>query len=335
MRLALFAFALLFVAGSALAQPVLYEEHFTGGVNQLAWYGATTDTLGNPFTMEPLNDPTTPGADGWAGAVTIPFDYAGTPGLAFAGEDSLADYSIEAWIYCVVETPMGPYNGIAARYDTTGGFFRLYVLRTDFDSSQRIRLTYREGATPTIIRDWSAGEIPGGVPTTSSWHKLGLKVVDNQLWAFYDDSLLAGCPYTSDTLTHGFFGIYTWNMAAEAQTRCDDIIIRDERPTGIADGPQEGMPDVIRPRLLSYPNPWLSSTSFALELPTSSSCLLQVFDVTGRLRRTLVDTPLPAGRHHVTWDARDDQGQLLPSGIYFYNLTTASGTVSGRTTLLR
>lgn len=443
MRQALFASALFLALATVIsAQPVLYEEHFTGGLSQLTWEGATGDSLGNPFTMQVLNDPTTPGGDGWIGAVTVPFDYAGSPGLAFSGPDTLKDYSVEAWIYCVVQNPTGPYNGIVARYDSTGGLFRLYVLRTDFDSSKRIRLTYLEGATPTVIHDWPDSLIPGGTPTTSSWHKLGLKVVGNQLWAYYDDSLLAGCPYTSDTLSQGFFGIYTWNMLDSAQTRCDDFIVRDERPgattptitqtdpaqgatsvslgdtvdvhfsepmdttpgmfaftcgpdsaigwsvvwqpgdseamlihslpfaaltletmtitkaynkmgdplgagsvpnpwtftteeVGIADGSGPGEIRISSLSLTNFPNPWRSTTSFAVELPHASSALFQVFDVTGRMRRTLLDQPMPAGRHLVSWDGRDEQGKTLPSGVYFYHFNSGQATLTGRTTLLR
>lgn len=443
MRQALFASVLFLALATVVsAQPILYEEHFTGGVSQLTWEGATGDSLGNPFTMQVLNDPTTPGGDGWIGAVTVPFDYAGSPGLAFSGPDTLKDYSVEAWIYCVVQNPTGPYNGIVARYDSTGGLFRLYVLRTDFDSSKRIRLTYLEGANVTIIRDWSQAEVPGGVPTTSSWHKLGLKAVGNQLWAYYDDSLLVGCPYTNDTLSQGFFGIYGWNMVDSAQTRCDDVIVRDERPgpgsptivltspadgdtgvaagtavvvhfsqpmdtssamfsvrcspdsmlgwtaawgsgdsvvtlahiipfqsevtetltivraysktgdsliagpvpnpwtfrtqvVGIADGPGPGEIRISSLSLTNFPNPWRSTTSFAVELPHASSALFQVYDVTGRIRRTLLDQPMPAGRHLVSWDGRDEQGKALPSGVYFYHLNLGQASLTGRTTLLR
>ncbi|HEY6867162.1 MAG TPA: FlgD immunoglobulin-like domain containing protein, partial [Candidatus Eisenbacteria bacterium] len=41
-----------------------------------------------------------------------------------------------------------------------------------------------------------------------------------------------------------------------------------------------------------------------------------VLDLAGRLVRTLVDGPLPAGTHRLTWDLRDAGGRAVPAGVY-------------------
>ena len=144
---------------SMLFGQILYEEHFTDGNMQLDWHPWVQD--GDSMTV--ASDPTTPGGDGWIGMLS---NEAAMVAATYSGTSDLADYSIESWIYTIVVSGMGPYNGVVIRLDTTAN--ALYSLISDFDGDARLRLRLLEGATPTVIRDWASGEIPGGVPATSS-----------------------------------------------------------------------------------------------------------------------------------------------------------------------
>ena len=50
----------------------------------------------------------------------------------------------------------------------------------------------------------------------------------------------------------------------------------------------------------------------------------KLYDVSGRLVRTLAERNFPAGEHHLTWDGRDDDGRLLARGVYFARVRFAS-----------
>ncbi|TPW11567.1 MAG: HAF family extracellular repeat-containing protein, partial [bacterium] len=52
---------------------------------------------------------------------------------------------------------------------------------------------------------------------------------------------------------------------------------------------------------------------------------LQILDVTGRLIRTLVDAPLPAGAQEVSWNGRNEQGSAVSGGMYYARLTMDDG----------
>ncbi len=81
----------------------------------------------------------------------------------------------------------------------------------------------------------------------------------------------------------------------------------------------------------SRPNPWRSPdapTSIAFELAEPGRARLEVFDVGGRLVRTLLDRSFSAGRWAATWDGTDAEGRNVPPGVYFYRLTTTDGAVS-------
>ncbi len=76
----------------------------------------------------------------------------------------------------------------------------------------------------------------------------------------------------------------------------------------------------------NYPNPFRSDTAVRFELPSSSNVRLDVVDVAGRLVRSLVDGPKPAGAHVVSWDGRDRSGTNAATGVYAVRLQ-AGGSV--------
>ena len=51
---------------------------------------------------------------------------------------------------------------------------------------------------------------------------------------------------------------------------------------------------------------------------------LKVYNIAGQLVKTLVDAPLPPGRHRVSWNGRDEQGRQVSAGIYCYRLLAGS-----------
>jgi hypothetical protein len=66
----------------------------------------------------------------------------------------------------------------------------------------------------------------------------------------------------------------------------------------------------------AFPNPFNPLTTVTISLPRSGRTRVDVFDVTGRLRQTLVNATLPVGTHTFVFDASD-----WPSGVYFARLT--------------
>ncbi len=71
----------------------------------------------------------------------------------------------------------------------------------------------------------------------------------------------------------------------------------------------------------NYPNPFNPTTVISFNLQKGvSNASLEVYNILGRQVKTLVDGPLDAGRYTVTWDGRDDGGNAVASGVYFYRL---------------
>ncbi|HEV8129353.1 MAG TPA: FlgD immunoglobulin-like domain containing protein [Candidatus Eisenbacteria bacterium] len=83
------------------------------------------------------------------------------------------------------------------------------------------------------------------------------------------------------------------------------------------------------------PNPFAASTEIPFTLPSRSHVSVRLYDVTGRLVRTLLDATQPAGPGRVTWDGRDASGRSAPTGVYFVKLTTPGGERTARMIKMR
>jgi len=71
------------------------------------------------------------------------------------------------------------------------------------------------------------------------------------------------------------------------------------------------------------PNPFDPQTQISYTIPGSASgapVSLRIYDVAGRLVRTLVDAIQPPGIHVLGWDGTDERGSRVSSGVYFYRL---------------
>jgi len=72
--------------------------------------------------------------------------------------------------------------------------------------------------------------------------------------------------------------------------------------------------------LNNYPNPFNPETTIKYHLPEAAQVKLEVYNMVGQVVRTLVNNHQNAGRYVVQWDAANDNGQSLASGIYLYRV---------------
>ena len=71
----------------------------------------------------------------------------------------------------------------------------------------------------------------------------------------------------------------------------------------------------------NYPNPFNPVTTIRFELKNAGMTKLEVFDITGRHVRTLLNGTVEAGAYDLRFDA-----SALSSGVYFYRLTSGDFT---------
>lgn len=89
----------------------------------------------------------------------------------------------------------------------------------------------------------------------------------------------------------------------------------------------------------NYPNPFGSAsgtTSIGYAIPSSGTrVVLRVYDVSGRLVRTLVDGPKESNRYVTTWDGKNDRGARVAAGIYLCKLQYGSRSITKKMVVVR
>lgn len=93
----------------------------------------------------------------------------------------------------------------------------------------------------------------------------------------------------------------------------------------------------------NYPNPFNPSTTIGFELPGTLypegasvvNVHLAVYDVSGRLVKTLLSGDLTPGPHKVVWDGTNNGGRHVSSGIYFYRITSGNWSNTKKMVLIR
>jgi len=102
-------------------------------------------------------------------------------------------------------------------------------------------------------------------------------------------------------------------------------IAKDNEANNIAEG------FVLHP---AYPNPFNPATSMKLNISESAIIKLQVYNITGELVNTLNNSRLNSGVHSFTWNANDQQGVQVSSGVYFIHMTVDNKQTSLQKVLL-
>ncbi len=88
----------------------------------------------------------------------------------------------------------------------------------------------------------------------------------------------------------------------------------------------------------NYPNPFNPSTIISFTIPSNlvnSLAQLTIYNINGKVIKTLIKETLPAGNYMAKWDGTDSQGLQVASGIYIYNLRVGTAQYSGKMTLLK
>jgi hypothetical protein len=107
-------------------------------------------------------------------------------------------------------------------------------------------------------------------------------------------------------------------------------------PTSV-DGPEygsDGAPLAFRLHP-GAPNPFARATTIAFDLPSSSPARVDVYNVSGALVRTLLDRPVNAGRHTVTWRGDDERGNDVAQGVYVMRLEAGAHAATTKVVLTR
>jgi hypothetical protein len=108
---------------------------------------------------------------------------------------------------------------------------------------------------------------------------------------------------------------------------------RHNQVTG-TDGGDTNLPKVFSLNQ-NYPNPFNAETSISFSLPSGGDCRFEIIDILGRTVRSIDLQGLTAGNQTITWGAKDQNGNDVASGVYFYRLSFGKSVQARRMVLLK
>ncbi len=85
----------------------------------------------------------------------------------------------------------------------------------------------------------------------------------------------------------------------------------------------------------NYPNPFNSRTIIKYNLPADGKVTIKIFDILAREITTLINQVETSGEHYVSWYAKNNSGNNVTSGVYFYNMLFNNRSISRKMILAR
>ncbi len=85
----------------------------------------------------------------------------------------------------------------------------------------------------------------------------------------------------------------------------------------------------------NYPNPFNSRTTIRFNLAETRNVNLSIYDINGRLIKTIADGVYGPGESSVVWNGQSESGEAAPSGVYFYRLMAGEWSKTGRLVMVK
>lgn len=213
---------------------------------------------------------------------------------------------------------VGNRSGLAlyACSDSTG-----YLLLSN-PGSESIKLYRREGDGGDPHRH----DLVATIQNANGDYGAGLEVT-----SLFDSAIFPSGLLMWQNKSQNKFDLFAWKDVAEnALTVCSG-----DSPTSVESGAlTPSNPDEISLQQ-NYPNPFNPETMIRFMLRSRKRVIVQVYDLTGKRIKVLLDGLVGAGAHNVSWNGLDHSGRPASSGIYFYQLVSDGFTETRPMVLLR
>jgi len=85
----------------------------------------------------------------------------------------------------------------------------------------------------------------------------------------------------------------------------------------------------------NYPNPFNPQTNIPFTIDKTQNITLDVFDISGKLIKSIINAPFAAGTYTAIWNARDNRNRSVSSGVYFVKLSGESLTQTRQIILIK
>lgn len=138
--------------------------------------------------------------------------------------------------------------------------------------------------------------------------------------------------YTESFILDGEYRFYVAPMYMNVEGSPSQVVYA---PYPYVSNEELNTPGLVTALGSNYPNPFNPTTTIQFTLAESGRAHLSVYNTRGQLVRTLANTDLMAGKHQLVWDGRDNRGNNVSSGLYFYRLQAGKFVQSRKMILMK
>lgn len=219
-------------------------------------------------------------------------------------------------------------DGYALKYNEEGIFqwigtydgpnhFHDCAQSLDIDEMGNVYITGR-----TCVNGWEYSDNIYTIKFNKSGAKVWTKIFDG---AVHDADYGSGIVYNPVSRTVFSTGHSSRHVPGETKSakyaNYDVVLIKYIEESSF----QDNQSNLTISELSNYPNPFNPVTNIQFSISKEDFIKLNVYDISGRLIKNLIDGYKTAGNHIITFD-----GSNLSSGVYFYTLQTSSNKITNR-----
>ncbi len=250
---------------------------------------------------------------------------SGGPSEAYSGEnvwgtDLNGEYNPYSRLYLF--TP--PYRLTSNTGDYGISFFNWYQTRDGYDGGQ-VQISTDDGENWMLIHPddgypdlvAALGGQPGFTGNSNGWQHLYFDLSEymNQEVSFR---------FRFGSTDHSDLGWFIDNFTVYGNDLYSDV-----KKTTPVSTPSRFMLSQ------NVPNPFNPKTVISYGLPSTSDVALSIYDLSGRLVRRWTESAKSAGRYSIEWNGKNESGNLVQSGMYFYRLEFGDEVMTRKMLLLR
>jgi hypothetical protein len=282
---------------------------------------------------------------GWPRAAGLRTDTGSSPALGDVDKNGVldvvvgdADGVLHVWEGSTAEyLPGWPVRTEAGMTGVSGGYIRSGPTLVDIDNDLYVEILFGDEGGRVYAYNHDGTPLAGFPIKTGGYVRGSVGA-----WDFDGDG---GVELFAQSQDHNVYAWkYSWGFLPSSDTAPWPFFKHDARRTSLFNwdpltwvDPPRKSPLVVANNLeQNYPNPFYLSTTIFYHVPAPGARVsLEIFDAEGRLVRVLVDGWLHGGRQDAIWDARDNRGRVVPSGLYFYRLDVGGRSWHKRMAVVR